>query len=72
MSDQVKDAITDIHHGYVKELAKFEFIAESLRVRAEEFCRECPDINGVAWALLDTAKTLRALNDRLDSIWHLV
>ncbi|EKD41713.1 MAG: hypothetical protein ACD_73C00565G0001 [uncultured bacterium] len=67
MTEQIMDAIGNIHHEYVKEQAKLEFIAESLITRADEFnSGGSTDINGVAWALIDSAKALEALNDKLD------
>lgn len=68
MSHHIRDAISDIHPEYVKEHAKLGFIADSLRVRADEFCLKCPDIHGVAWSLIDIVNALQTLNDKLDAV----
>lgn len=60
------DIMSDIHYEYVKELSKLHFIAEYLRVRADEFSPKGPCIDGVAFALADLVNALQDLNDRLD------
>ena len=70
MSEQAKVELGSIHHGYVKELAKFEFVAESLRLRVDEF--KGPDANGIAWLLEDIATNIQSLNDRLDEAGRMI
>lgn len=60
------ESMADIHYGYVKELSKLHFVAEYLRVRADEFSLEGPSVDGVAFALADLVNALQNLNDRLD------
>lgn len=60
------EIMADLHYGYVKELSKLHFIAEYLRVRADEFSPAGPCIDGVVFALADLVNALQGLNDRLD------
>lgn len=60
------EIMADLHYGYVKELAKLNFIAEYLSVKADEFSPEGPCINGVVFVLADLVNALQGLNDRLD------
>jgi hypothetical protein len=66
MTDAEAHDLAVIHHGYVKELAKLKWLAESMKVRSNDFCNKCPDIGGLELLLVGMTESMQALNDDLD------